>query len=282
MKANEEIFVSQHLDDLTIEIFKLEDMSESILSNYQRHDFHQLIWFTEECDDCTFFIDFNKFKVKKEQAIILFPGQINKIELRGQKGFLFAIHNDIFFNINQKIKSDYLNGYFSNIFVSLNDAEKTTWQSLMNLILQEYEGLNRKVLMESYMQSFLFHLVSFFREDTSLKRQDTPLFIQFLQLADKHFITQRGVDFYAKKMSTTPKRLNEVCKTMAGITTKQYLQERLILEVKKEIILGEKTLKEISFDLGFNEPAYFTRFFRQQTSMSPKEFMERQSDFLSN
>lgn len=72
----------------------------------------------------------------------------------------------------------------------------------------------------------------------------------------------------------TNKKINEICIKGTGKTIKQHLQERLILEIKKEIRLRRKSLKEIAFDLGFNEPAYFTRFFKQHTTLTPKEFRD--------
>jgi AraC-like DNA-binding protein len=68
------------------------------------------------------------------------------------------------------------------------------------------------------------------------------------------------------------KAINEYCKKYSGRTIKQHLQEKLILEIKRDIRLNKKSLKEIAFDLGFNEPAYFTRFFKQQTGQTPSDF----------
>ncbi|MDL2256864.1 helix-turn-helix transcriptional regulator, partial [Bacteroidales bacterium OttesenSCG-928-I14] len=66
--------------------------------------------------------------------------------------------------------------------------------------------------------------------------------------------------------------LNKLSISGTGKTVKQHLQDRLLLEAKKEIRLNNKSLKEIAFDLGFNEAAYFSRFFKKQTSLSPLQF----------
>nr|WP_255489373.1 helix-turn-helix transcriptional regulator [Dysgonomonas sp. 216] len=75
-------------------------------------------------------------------------------------------------------------------------------------------------------------------------------------------------------MGVSCKKVNELCKRGTGRTVKQHLQDRLILEIKKEIRLGDKNLKEIAFNLGFNEPAYFTRFFKQHTAVTPTDFRD--------
>lgn len=176
--------------------------------------------------------------------------------------------------INQKINSDYLNGYFSNIFISLDKKRTLTLNHIQNLIIEEYNDQNRSILMESYLQSFLFHIASFNENKILSNNRNVVLFIEFVKLTDNNFIRNRDVVFYAKELNISEKKLNEVCKALSGKTTKQFIQERLILEIKKEIKLGTKNLKEIAFELGFNESAYLTRFFKQQTSISPSEFKE--------
>ena len=270
--GNKDIFKTKK--DFTIEIFRLEDLSSADFQHYQRYDFHQLVWFSKSTGNQSYSIDFNKYEVKNNQLVLIYPRQIEKIDLKGKEGFLFAINNDTFFKINQKINSDYLNGYFSNVFVSLDESLTNTLSRILNLMIEEYQTQNRLVLMESYMQSFLFH-IAFLDNTVNLNNnRNVVQFIELIKLVDRHFIANREVVFYANKLNISEKRLNDVCKKLSGKTTKQFIQERLVLEIKKEIKLGTKSLKEIAFDLGFNESAYFTRFFKQQTSMSPSEFKD--------
>lgn len=260
--------------DSSIGIFRIEDADDVFFGDYQRYDFFQLVWFKKAGGDGTYLIDFNEYKLQDGQIVLVFPGQIDKLDTHGKEGFLFAIHNDIFFNINQRIDSDYLNGYFSNMFLIPDKETGIALDELMQLILSEYNSHNRVVLMESYMQAFLCHVSSLFdNADDSLKKTDSTV-SELMRLIDHNFITERETDFYAERLGMSNKKVNEVCKMGTGKTVKQHLQERLILEIKKEIRLREKSLKEIAFDLGFNEAAYFTRFFKQHTSLTPTEFRD--------
>lgn len=274
MKAGNKDIFTYNKTDFSIEIFRLEELTNTLFSNYQRYDFHQIIWFVKTKGDNLYSIDFNKYTISDNQIVIIYPRQIERVDLKGKEGFLFAINNDIFFEINQKINSDYLNGYFSNVFISLDKKRTLTLNHIQNLIIEEYNDQNRSVLMESYLQSFLFHIASFNENKILSNNRNVVLFIEFVKLTDNNFIRNRDVVFYAKELNISEKKLNEVCKALSGKTTKQFIQERLILEIKKEIKLGTKNLKEIAFELGFNESAYLTRFFKQQTSISPSEFKE--------
>jgi len=259
-------------DNQSIAIFRLEELDNSLFSNYQRYDFYQLIWFTKAEGNTSYFLDFNEHTLKSNHIVLVFPGQIDMLETEGKEGFLFAINNESLFRINQRINSDYLNGYFSNAFLLPDENTISILNQLTGLIVAEYSSQNRAILMEAYMEAFLFHISSL--HDTTAKSNQKSDFIvsKLMNLIDTHFISERDTHFYAKALDLTPKKMNEDCKKGTGKTVKQHLQERLILEVKKEIRLNRKSLKEIAFDLGFKETAYFTRFFKQHTGITPTEF----------
>lgn len=241
--------------------------------DYQRYDFHQVLWFTGVEGDRRYEIDFKKFLIATGQVVVIYPRQIEKLDITGKSGFLFAIANDIFFAINQKIKSGYLNGYFSNVFIEADPTLSGILEKIIGLLLLEYEGQNRNLLKETYLQSFLFHISSVFRNESLLENKDTLLFVKLVELVDSHFKENREVSYFAAKLNVSEKKLNQICKKMYGRTTKQLIQERLVLEVKKELRLGFKSLKEIAFELGFSEQAYFSRFFKRHESVSPGEFL---------
>lgn len=263
-------------DGKFIEIFKIENLDDSIFRNYQRYDFHQVLWFTKVQGKGKYFIDFRDFSFSENEIIVVFPGQIDKLDLVGKEGYLIAIDNETFFSINQFLNSDYLNGYHSNIFIRLNESVSTILNSLMHLIMTEYTSANRMVLMESYMSSFLYHVVATFeRMVISKEMTDSTVYQQIaelMRLIDIHFIEEREIAFYAEKLGLTHKRISEISIKGTGHTVKYLINERLLLEMKKEIKLGKKSFKEIAFELGFSEPAYFSRFFKQYTSQTPKEF----------
>lgn len=261
--------------DQFIEIFRLEQADDAIFGNYQRYDFHQVIWFKKAGGNPAYSLDFKEYTIADNQVVVVFPGQIDILDTEGKEGYLFAIHNENFFHINQHIQSYYLNGYASNVFITLDDSTSFILNRLMELILQEYQEENRIVLMESYMQAFLFHVSSLYEFSDTFKNKPDTAVSELMKLVDDNFMVERDTDFYATQLGLSNKKVNELSVKGTGKTIKQHLQERLLLEIKKEIRLGAKSLKEIAFELGFSEPAYFTRFFKQQTGMTPSEFKEK-------
>lgn len=275
MFKNKDILLNKLEDNRFIEIYKLEDIEkETLFDNYQRYDFYQLIWFTRVKGNTTYFLDFKEHTIRDNDIILVFPGQIDRLDIEGKEGFLYAISNDAFYSISQHINSDYLNGYYHNIFISVKEEKKEVLQKLNELILTEYEKENRLPLLKSYMESFLFHISSAFDESYRSTASPDNNIPALMRLIDKYFIEEKETDFYACNLGMSIKTINEMCKKGTGKTVKQHLQERLILEIKKEIRLGENNLKEISFKLGFSEPAYFTRFFKKHTGETPTEFRD--------
>lgn len=275
MAADRNIFLNQLNENPFIEIFRLEEMGDdTIFENYQRYDFYQLLWFTKAGGDKTYFLDFEEYTLHDNQLVLLYPGQIDKLDTQGKKGFLYAIHNDIFFRLNQFIQSDYLNGYASNVFLVPDKITGDILLKLNALLLEEYNNGNRLPLMESYIQSFLFHIAYLYTNTVDTVNKKDTIVSELMRLVDTSFIHQRDTEFYADSFGMSCKTINEICKKGTGKTVKQHLQERLILEIKKEIRIGKKSLKEIAFELGFSEAAYFTRFFKQQTSLTPTQFRD--------
>jgi AraC-like DNA-binding protein len=257
-----------------VEIYDLKDIERvTLFDNYRRYDFFQLLWLKEVGGNPFYFLDFNEYTLTKDQIILIYPGQIDYMpDIYSKEGYLFAFEQSLFHHIVEDINSDYLNGYTANIFISLDKDITVILEKLMELILPEYKTTYRIPLLESYLQAFLFHISSLYEGQHNLKNRDDILITELMKLIDLNFINEKEVSFYAGKLGVTNKKLTRLCIKKTGKTIKQYILGRLVLEIKKEIFKSEKSLKEIAFDLNFSEPAYFTRFFKKHTSMTPEEF----------
>jgi len=80
---------------------------------------------------------------------------------------------------------------------------------------------------------------------------------------------------YAKSLGVTPARLRDACLEVTGRPPTHIVHERLILEAKRSLKYTNMTIAETAYDLGFSDPAYFSRFFSERVRMSPAEFRRR-------
>ena len=97
---------------------------------------------------------------------------------------------------------------------------------------------------------------------------------QFLDLVAEHGATERNVAFYAERLLVTPNHLSSVIRQQSGQTVMQWLNERTLLQAKVLLKHSDLSSSDIAFRLGFTEATLFSRFFRRETGMTPKEYRE--------
>ena len=77
---------------------------------------------------------------------------------------------------------------------------------------------------------------------------------------------------YAGRLSITGARLNDICRRMANLPSKEVVHERLLQEARRLLRFSAVQVSEIGYQLGFADPAYFSRFFTKRTGLSPSQF----------
>jgi AraC family transcriptional activator of pobA len=109
----------------------------------------------------------------------------------------------------------------------------------------------------------------------SIKKGSLDLVREFNLLVETHFKQKHSVTQYAEMLFKSPKTLSNVFSKMYQKTPLQYIQERLILEAKRLLLYTEMSIKEIGYELGFEDVQSFSRFFKTKEGVSPKEFKEK-------
>jgi len=99
-------------------------------------------------------------------------------------------------------------------------------------------------------------------------------FERFNELIDKHFTEERSVKFYADALNIHPHHLNFLSKKLTGLSAKETINNRIILEAKYLLSSSTLTVKEIAYKLGFENPEYFYVFFRKEGHMTPTKYRE--------
>lgn len=100
---------------------------------------------------------------------------------------------------------------------------------------------------------------------------------KFNVLVDTHYKTKRKVSDYADLLYKSPKTLSNLFARYNQKSPQQIILERLALEAKRLIRFTNKQNQEIAYELGFNDPAHFSRFFKKMTDLSPTQYRENQS-----
>ncbi|WP_163576188.1 helix-turn-helix domain-containing protein [Halomonas faecis] len=115
----------------------------------------------------------------------------------------------------------------------------------------------------------------------SLRRQHdraSQHLTNYQALIEAQFRQQPSIEAFADQLGMTSAHLNTLCRRLAGRSALQLLHERLLLEAKRQLTYTNMTISQVADSLGFSEPAYFTRFFKRLTGLSPREFRQRQPE----
>jgi AraC family transcriptional regulator, transcriptional activator of pobA len=95
---------------------------------------------------------------------------------------------------------------------------------------------------------------------------------ELINAVEEHFQRKHRPADYAKLLNVTIKTLNRMAKQHLEKTVGDMISERIITQAKHELYLSDKPVKQIAFELGFNDVAYFSRFFKVRTSVSPEAY----------
>ncbi len=94
----------------------------------------------------------------------------------------------------------------------------------------------------------------------------------FNELIETHFRQHRDVQFYAEALHMHPNNLNLIVKKVTGLTPKQIITNRLIIEAKYLLVSTTLTIKEIAYEVGFEDANYFTSFFKKEQHTTPAQY----------
>jgi AraC family transcriptional regulator, transcriptional activator of pobA len=105
--------------------------------------------------------------------------------------------------------------------------------------------------------------------------RDAQRLRQFRRLIESQYLKHWPVRRYARQLALSETSLNRLCRSQAGCTAFDLIQRRLALEARRRLVYAGSSVSGIAEDLGFKDPAYFSRFFRRHSGTSPNEFRRR-------
>lgn len=158
-------------------------------------------------------------------------------------------------------------------------------QIYQELLEKSFEGLHLENISQSdfghnqaiinWSQSILlnlFRLMDNITDAIPVSNSHSAIFRQYLTLIEAHYHENQPISYYANILNTTEGQLNKICRQIANISSKRIIHERVMLEAKYLLTHTNLSIQQIAFQLGFQDPAYFTRFFTKYTDITPKNY----------
>lgn len=247
-----------------------------------RHTFFQIVLFTE--GGGTHSIDFQKFQVIPHQMYAMGPGQIHTWEFEpGTEGFILNFNESFFTAIchNPNFVSEFpLFNAVSGTPVNILEAECCgEAHALLERMLREFQS-DGVFKMEMLRGMLLQLLVMLSRQlprlsQPKISRHQLIVLRNFERLIEEHFREKRLPRDYAELLFITPNHLNALVNSAIGKPAGELIRDRVVLEAKRLLVNSDFNISQIAAALNFEDNAYFTRFFKKYTGVSPEVFREK-------
>lgn len=253
---------------------------ESAFAEPHRHEYWEIVWCLDSEGQQV--IDFVEYDNTPGRIFTIAPGQVH-LATDESKNVRLLVFAHGFVETNKR-STRLVERIFSvrddrAPYLDVASEGLPYLYNIFNLIKEECERPDCDwALVESLINSFLRYVL---RYSTSSERQADerdPRVGQVIELIDEHYRSEKSCDFYASALNLTKKRINEIVKGELGKTVTQLIHDRIILEANRELAFSNRTIKNLALDLGFNDPAYFSRFYQNQMNESPAQFRLRCSD----
>lgn len=245
-----------------------------------KHNFYLVVLFTEGAGFHE--IDFNLFEIKRGSVFFLTPGQTHHWKFsKAPNGYIF-FHSEVFFELHfaQQRLSQFPFYYSSQNmpFIQLTEDQTQKLEIQFTQVITEstQNQLYKKQKTIQLIDGIYIDLARIYLTNTASKNSIKSVYSHHIRQLetkiDEHYKSEKSPAFYANQMHMSIKHLNRIVKDSVGKTTSNLISERIQLEAKRLLCNISLNISEIALDLGFEDSAYFSRFFRKNEGMKPTEF----------
>jgi len=250
------------------------------LDEPQRLGFYQVFCGTK--GEGRYTVDFETHAYEPGDLVFSAPGQIQQFHPSPNvDGILLVFTNEFFAQepSDQPLLSSSLlfNPWSPSPVVRPGAKGDFGFLGAFRALEREYRRGSRDVFREPLLRSMLKTILL---QAERLKQRSSspaaivqlPRFLQFKTLLERGFGSMRKVGEYAAEMGVSARTLNRVTRLASGLTAKDFIDARVVLELKRLLAHTDLGLKEITSAMGFDEPTNLVKYFRQRTRLRPMQF----------
>lgn len=269
--------------NLAFKLFSFEDNSS--FDHIQRLNYYTLIWVQKGNGKVK--VDFSEYDFTENQLLAFAPYQPFMLSSSDAiEGVVIHFHPDFFCIVRHHDEVACNGVLFNNIYeppyVLIDEVAKATFNMVVEQMKVEMQNpaLAQYELLVSYLKIFLITASRLKKEQQPAALSQTevnsaPFILQNLKnYIELHFKTKHSASDYADLLNISPKALAKITKNHFNKTLTNLIAERIIIEAKRELYLTNKPVKEIAYELGYDDEHYFSRFFKTNAEVSPQLYRD--------
>ena len=254
---------------------------DAVWLNQYKGDYLRIFW--NDKQDTTLIIDGIEYPLLQNQ--ILFLTEMHNIVISKMDEINLIRFNREFYSSEFFDKEIGCNGvlFFANVKIPVIDLDETqlpTFRLLWMVFISEFEAqdnLHGQMLLMLLKRFLILSTRIYKNQNKSIKLHVNKLDIirEFNLLVEMHYKKMHTVVEYVNLMNKSSKSLTNLFTLHSEKTPLKVIQDRIHIEAKRQLLFTQKIIKEIAFELGFEDIPSFSRFFKNKEGQSPKEFREK-------
>lgn len=283
--TEQESFHKNFYKDFNISSYQDDEQEDLNRVEAHRHTYYEIIWIKKGWGK--HFVDFQTYEFKGPCLFILQPGVVHKIHKAVPTEGHVVKFSETFLAEDDRegnviLRYDLFDNIHARPVFHLDAAAVNLLDDLMHKMQAEYnqhQEVSRAILL-SYLKIFLLQVYKLRENITISTDANSPryqLLLKFKKLVEEHYLEQKNLDFYARHLATSKRNLNDITQTYLGKSATTLIKERVLLEAKRLLFSGGLAIKEVAFQVGYDDPAYFSRFFAKNEGISPSDFLKTQT-----
>ena len=223
-------------------------------------------------------VDLVNYPVKKGSVLKIDKGQVHAFqEALNYEGVLVIFTEEFVLKYFSPSSIGFISHLY-NYHLSTPLVESNLFnESFLEMASKELNNENtyaQKDIVAKHVELFLLQLerLSFSQDSDRINKNHYALFFQFKTLVEQRYKQTRNVKDYAETMAVSTKHLNTVVRNLTLNTAKNFIDNYVVLEIKRTMLSTKLSFKEIAYELGFDEVTNFTKFFKKHTGLTPKSY----------
>lgn len=255
---------------------------KDILTSPHRAEFYHVIWIQR--GTCVHHVDFMPIELPAGSILFVPRNCVNHFDSTADFDGKVIIFTDEFFcKDSEDTKFLHTTFLYNNLYDITQikvEGDMCVLGNIFRMMENEVKNPNdyaQSDILKNYLYNFL--LISE-REKRSQGYKEVGVcsnleyLLSFKTLLENRFKSDKLVSKYAVELNISEKRLNKATGSILGKTPKEMIAERVLLEAKRLLVYSELAVKEVAYDLGFEEATNFIKYFRKQTGKTPSDFRE--------
>lgn len=226
-------------------------------------------------------IDFEDYEFGKGSIVTVRKNQIHRFHEGNAKGFLIAFTEEFVLSHLDKSGSQKIGELFNELLFSQHTRLSKDDQKSMDVILNQIQleltnpfDDHKSGIIRNLLQVIIrkLHRIRSTSPKFTLTHKYTPKFLELQNLIERHCDQHRSVSYYAEKMNTTTKTINNITQKVGNQTAKEFIDSLSVLNIKRILLNTNLSVKEVAIASGFEDTTNFFKYFKRHTDQTPESF----------